>query len=202
MCLAYPKKYALLSCMQLIVIRHGETNSNLKGVIQGQRIDDSLTEAGITKVQAAISSLAKENIRALYSSHLLRARQTAEIFSTALNLPLLVRPELAERDFGSLSGMTWETAVTEAGDEELWEKDRNHTFDYRPFGGESITEVRARIQGFLKDSIASHNDQTIVCVTHGGIIRLLYNELTKEKPLHVSNVSLHTFNVSAADIPQ
>lgn len=182
--------------MYLIVIRHGQTEGNAKGVLQGKRIDQSLNAEGIREARLAIVKVVETNIVALYSSPLRRARETADPIASALNLTLALRDELAERDFGDLSGLTWEEAAAKANDPALKEKDKNYIFDYRAFGGESVQQVRSRLKKFLESCRHVHPQDTIACITHGGIIRLLYDELNILQPAHVSNASLHTFEVA------
>lgn len=179
--------------MHLIVIRHGQTEGNAKGVLQGKRTDQSLNAEGIREARLATAKLAETGIVALYSSPLRRARETADPIASALNLTIVLRDELAERDFGDLSGLTWEEATTKTNDPELKERDKNLIFDYRVFGGESVQQVRLRLKKFLEDCRHVHPHDTIACITHGGTIRLLYDELNIPQPTHVSNVSLHTF---------
>ncbi|MEX1112600.1 MAG: histidine phosphatase family protein [Candidatus Andersenbacteria bacterium] len=179
--------------MELIVIRHGLTQSNMQGLLQGQRIDDPLLPATREQVQLLNTQLKDKNVSALYSSHLLRARQTAEVLSASLDLPVRVTQKLAERDFGSLSGLTWEDAMLQVNDYTLKEKDKQFQFDYRPYGGESIYSVRKRLKNLLQECAALYQEKTIAWVTHGGIIRLLYDELEQKQPDHVSNTSLHVF---------
>ena len=182
--------------MRLIVIRHGQTEGNAMGVLQGKRIDQPLNAAGIREARLALAKVAETGIAALYSSPLRRARETAHPIASALDLTPALRDELAERDFGDLSGLTWEEAAAKANDPALKEKDKNRMFDYRGFGGESAKEVRLRIRRFLEDSLRAHPRDAIACITHSGIIRLLYDELGVPQPAHVSNASLHTFKLA------
>lgn len=64
--------------MQLIVIRHGQTDHNVGRILQGKRLDEPLNDVGRREAQALVSALANETIAALYSSPLRRAQETAE----------------------------------------------------------------------------------------------------------------------------
>lgn len=177
--------------MKIYVIRHGLTELNKKKKVNGQ-IDEPLAPEGIEQVKAAIS-LIPESIMYIYSSPLLRAKQTAEIINSKLNRPISLEAELTEIHMGSLAGKAW--TDMEAG-LELKKKHRAIEFDYRPQGGESAKEVKKRIIAFLKKINGKHNDHEALIVTHGGIIRLLHllehgNQLLDE----IEHISLHTFDL-------
>lgn len=178
--------------MNLIVIRHGKTASNLKEILQGQRINESLLPEGIRDAKSIIPQLTNKNISAIYSSPLLRAYETAKIIAEKLKLPIITKDELQERDFGTLSGKTWDF-VTESIDKDLKQLDKTFSYDYQPYKGENIEQVRKRLQKLLNTLTKTHKKENIACVTHGGILRLLYDELGVEQPDHITNTSIHTF---------
>ncbi|PIT98212.1 MAG: hypothetical protein COT71_01950 [Candidatus Andersenbacteria bacterium CG10_big_fil_rev_8_21_14_0_10_54_11] len=180
--------------MQLIVIRHGQTDHNVGRVLQGQRLDDPLNAVGRREAQALVSVLADEHIAALYSSPLKRARETAEALAGARLLPIVFRPELMERDFGELSGQTWEDVMAVHGGH-MQEQNKQLRYDYTSFGGESHEQVRARLRQLLEELAAYHGGDAVAAVTHGGVIRLLHDELKVELPAHVPNASIHRFEL-------
>ena len=85
-------------------VRHGETVSNLSGTIAGSA-DVPLTARGRLQAQAAAAQLTSAGVTAIYSSALARARDTADFIAHALDLPVTVIPELAERNWGELEGV-------------------------------------------------------------------------------------------------
>jgi probable phosphoglycerate mutase len=85
-------------------VRHGETVSNLSGTIAGSA-DVPLTARGRLQAQAAAAQLTSAGVTAIYSSALARARDTADFIAHALDLPVAVIPELAERNWGELEGV-------------------------------------------------------------------------------------------------
>ena len=185
--------------MKLIIIRHGQTNANVEGRLQGQRINEPLNAEGLRESYNALPDLSQHNITALYTSPILRVYQTAELISKKLRLPLNVRDELAERDFGSLSGHTWEE-IGRLGHPGFRAADKALVYDYRPFGGESNHQVRLRIRKLLRDLFALHPNNIILCATHGGIIRILYDELKVKQPEHTPTASLYIFELSRENI--
>lgn len=155
--------------MNLIVIRHGETDMNKEGRLQGSKGPDlPLNESGKTGVEHLRDVLVLHP-KVLYTSPLLRAQQTAAILNERFHIPIILVPELMERDFGSLSGKL-RNEVSKA----LVEDDLEGHYDYRPFGGESSANVRARILRFLRTLKAEENEPVIL-ITHRGVIRILYD---------------------------
>lgn len=149
-------------------MRHGLTELNKKGAPNGQ-IDEPLAPEGLEQVKAAISLIPK-SVKHIYTSSLLRARQTAEIIGSKLNLPIIPHDGLMEIHMGSLAGQTWESMKSGL---ELKKKHRAVQFDYHPYGGESVDEVKRRVLAFLASIKNKHNHHEALLVTHGGIIRLL-----------------------------
>jgi len=88
---------------ELCLIRHGETNENAAGILQGH-LPCLLSDVGREQVERLRESLRGQHFDALLSSDLPRALQTAEILNEALQLPLLATPLLRERDWGEWTG--------------------------------------------------------------------------------------------------
>ena len=91
--------------MKLIIFRHGETDGNVRNIVQGAGIDCPLNETG--KKQAALlrDRLASEKLPAIYCSHLCRARETAEIVASSNHAPVIERDGLEEVHYGIAEGM-------------------------------------------------------------------------------------------------
>lgn len=180
--------------MRLLVIRHGQTSGNKEGRLQGQRNNEPLTPEGVKEVEALIPLLADTPVHALYSSPLTRARETAEIFARVFSMPMVERKELMERDFGTLSGKTWDE-IAALGHISLKERDKALCYDYRPFDGENAEGVKTRIILLVNELLEKQREHTVLCVTHGGIVRILYDVLGVEQPAHNKNAALHRFEV-------
>lgn len=176
--------------MKIYVIRHGITKLNKKEIVNGQ-IDEPLALEGIEQVKTAIS-LIPESVTHIYTSPLLRARQTAEIINSKLHRPISSHNNLTEIHMGSLSGKSWKDMKEGL---ELKKKRRAVRFDYRKQGGESAEDVKKRVTAFLKIINGKHDDYEVLIVTHGGIIRLLH-WLEHGKQLDkIEHVSLFTFDL-------
>lgn len=177
--------------MKVYVIRHGLTELNKQKKVNGE-IDEPLTPEGIEQVKATIHTL-PTSIKYIYSSPMLRARQTAEIIARVFKTPVLPIEELTEIHMGSLAGKSWE----EMNDGlELKKQHRSIQFDYHLFGGEKAEAVKKRVISGLKKIKDEHHDNEVLIITHGGIIRTLHllehNQVITED---IKNISLHTFNI-------
>lgn len=134
------------------------------------QINEPLAPEGIEQAKEAVSRI-PESILHIYTSPLLRTRQTAEILNSQLNRPVVVRNDLTEINMGTIAGRSWKEMENGM---ELKQKHRSMQFDYHKQGGESIEDVKKRIMGFLREMSSKHKDHEVLIVTHGGIIRLLH----------------------------
>jgi len=130
--------------MKIFIVRHGETDSNKLRFLQGQKIDDSLNQEGIRQVNELAEGLKTQHYDVIFASPLKRAFETAQIIAKGRNLAIHTSEKIKERDYGSLSGKTWEELDTETGSEPgtLRKKDFEQQYDYRPYGGESVEDVK------------------------------------------------------------
>ncbi len=158
--------------MILYLIRHGETDYNKERRMQGW-LDIPLNQLGHTQAKAAAHILVNHKIEVLYSSDLLRAKETAHHISKQLMLKPSYTPALRERDMGLFSGWAWESERDEYKDK-LWvefEAARDGADpDWNKHGGESIADMTARISDFMQELHAMHPDKSVGLVTHGGTI--------------------------------
>ena len=157
---------------RICFVRHGETDWNIGQRMQGHR-DLALNARGEAQAGAAGRYFCGRQADALYSSDLLRARQTAQPIAQALSLALILDPALRERHFGRCEGLTFaEVAARYADDARAIE---NRDPDYcAPQGGESRREHEARVLGCVARLLGEHCGQTIVVVTHGGVLDVIY----------------------------
>ena len=186
--------------MELIFVRHGETDSNKQRVIQGARLDPSLNTEGISQANELAETLKDVKFDIIISSPLKRALETAEIIKKHFNVPLEIAQHFLERDFGSLTGKNWEEIgeITGLGKEKVMEIDMAQQYDYRPYGGQSAEEVRKGLIDGIEHLKTKYPDKKLLVVTHGGVIRLmhlLYTEEPEEKHLRPGNASVHYFEI-------
>jgi broad specificity phosphatase PhoE len=136
----------------LLLVRHGETDWNAEGRLQGHT-DRPLNEHGRRQAKELAARLAEEHVDAIYASDLSRAKETAEIVGARLGLPVVIDADLREKNWGSWEGLT--------GDERVHvEQD-----------GESTVDHRDRVMRAVERIVERHPGQRIVVVTHGGSLR-------------------------------
>ncbi|MCI8384454.1 MAG: histidine phosphatase family protein [Clostridia bacterium] len=146
--------------MKLLLTRHGQTDWNVAGKIQG-RTDIELNETGIKQAERTRDNLAKEKIDLIMTSPLKRARKTAEIIAGKRNIPIIVEEEIMERYFGKFEGKT----SLEFDFDEIWNYKLNKQYE----DAESIKELFGRVKKFLEKIKTEYKDKTILIVTHGGV---------------------------------
>ncbi|HMO47549.1 MAG TPA: histidine phosphatase family protein [Rubrivivax sp.] len=155
-----------------IVIRHGETDWNRQQRFQGQ-IDVPLNDTGRQQAQRLAAALAGERFDLLLSSDLQRARQTAQPLERAPALALaLAQAAWREQAFGVLDGLDVPTIRTRHP--QLWAQWQLHDADYAPPGGESVRQFHARVIAQLRALADAHPHQTLLLVTHGGVLDMLW----------------------------
>jgi probable phosphoglycerate mutase len=161
--------------VRLVLIRHGESHHNLSGVIGGPVGCAGLTERGVRQARALARRLAAtgelSDCRAVLCSPWPRARQTAEELLPSLPVDsVAIDDGLCELLPGEADGLPWETyrARYEVFDPEA--------FPTRPFspGGESWSDFTNRVEAMLGRLAERFDGQTVVAVTHGGVVVLSF----------------------------
>ena len=163
---------------RIIAIRHGETAWNVNTRIQGQ-LDIGLNETGRWQAHRVARALAGEPIKALYSSDLLRAWDTALSISNASGLPVQTIEGLRERGFGVFQGKTFQEIEAQWPEQALRWRRREPAFE--PEGGESLLRFRERIIQAVQTLAAQHPGEQIVVVAHGGVMDVLYRAATRQE---------------------
>lgn len=152
--------------LSIFLVRHGQSEWNAIGRMQGHTRHVGLTELGIQQASAVARRLAAEDVDVLITSDLIRAVQTARAVAKATGLPVVADRRLRERCYGVLDGR-W------ASDPAFAAVDSGDTTS-RVGGGESFEDVYQRVGELLSMRIAiAHSSQHrgIVLVTHGEAIR-------------------------------
>jgi len=154
----------------LYLIRHGESVPNVEPIIGGMRGDAGLTERGRRQAAALERRLSSEPIHAdhLYASTLPRALETAAYVSRGVGLPFERDDEVQELRPGAADGMSheeWQTTYPGWEDGPL-----SNPFQPMSPEGESWAQFLVRAGAALTRLVQRHPDQTVVVVTHGGVI--------------------------------
>jgi broad specificity phosphatase PhoE len=157
---------------RLFLLRHGQTDWNREKRYQGQLDETALNATGLAQVLVMAQSLQDEHFAALFTSPLWRARQTAQVLSTALQIPVQVDARLTEISHGDWEGrlleeVRREIAQTE-GDPRLLDPQNG-----RPPGGESLYEVYLRMAAAADAYTASYPYSAVLIVSHGIAIAAL-----------------------------
>ncbi|HZK17852.1 MAG TPA: alpha-ribazole phosphatase [Clostridia bacterium] len=184
-----------MSC-RMFLVRHGETQWNVDFRFQGQS-DIELTDKGEMQALKLGQTLADEKISAIYSSDLSRAVKTAEIIAEHHELNIKKIPELREINFGIWEGLTYDEINTSYSD--LYKKWRGNTIEVKIPKGESLAEVAERSVGAIHRLVGQHNDESIIVVAHGGVIRCIVSDVLRMDLNHFWRLRLDNTSVSVVD---
>lgn len=159
--------------MKLIITRHGETEENLAGIIQGH-LPGTLSKEGIVQAKKVAQRLKDEKIDYIYSSDLARSSDTAkEIAKFHPKAPLVFVKELRERNLGEFQGK-------KKSDFGWGAKDFKAT-SLEPKDGETMKDLFNRAEKFLHKLIHLHHKDTVLLVGHNGINKALTAVITGKK---------------------
>ncbi len=187
--------------MHLLLIRHGETDWNNEGRIQGHT-DTPLNARGIAQAEKLAARLAGEKIDALYTSPLARARITADLIAQKLGIAAIPDDRLKEKYLGELEGLTgaeFEQQYPEVY--RAWHASAEH---FPMPGEETPAAFRQRVQEFLDDAQARHKDATqVAIVSHGGTLgmflaTLIGLDVHRRFPFWFDNASISRVDLSGS----
>lgn len=148
--------------LTLLLVRHGQSEWNAAGLMQGQTPEVPLTELGHAQAAEAARALVPLRPGALISSDLLRAIQTAGHCARATGLGVTTSPALREQGYGVLEGRP---------SRELWDVVDWTDPHWSAEGGESLAQLHGRVEAFLKQLAAEPPADVVALVTHGDTIR-------------------------------
>jgi probable phosphoglycerate mutase len=182
----------------LYAVRHGETDYNREDRVQGSH-DSNLTDFGRAQAGALAERFRGEEINALFSSPLKRARETAEVISEALGgIETGIHDDLMELRCGEFEGVLFEEIKRNHWEKFLtWLREP----DVQAPGGESMNQLYDRVSSALKEILANFDgDGRVLVVSHAGVVRMTLASLVGV-PVGVStsfsltNASVSTFNL-------
>ena len=163
----------------LYFVRHGQSDWNAEGRVQGQW-ESVLTDLGIAQAQANGAALAKLGVTKIYASPLKRTRQTAAAIADATGNAVTFDARLKEWDSGDWSGHLYEDVRARWPEE--WAAWRQDMWHYRPPGCENFVDLFNRGGAFLKTVLGEPPDQKIAVVSHGFIMRAMIAYLINLSP--------------------
>jgi broad specificity phosphatase PhoE len=148
-----------------------------------------LTERGKEQAKTLVNTLRDIPISVIFSSPILRARETASIVSQSFHLPYQITDALREYDCGILE---------DRADEESWKQHRKYYEDWtlrrslqnKPEGGESFIDILNRFQPFI-ESLKQMPNQDILLIGHGGLFHLMLPHIL----LNIDDEFVRTHNI-------
>jgi broad specificity phosphatase PhoE len=159
--------------MRIILVRHGETVDNVKGLTQGHK-HGRLTDKGKRQALLLAEELKKYRIDAIYSSDRGRAAQTARLIAKQhRHVPVVYSKELMEIGKGRFDGKPRKLA------EDAQKASGVPKHKWRPSGGESWVDVQKRVRKLLISIKKTHRSHTVLLVGHGRVNSIVLYTLTK-----------------------
>ena len=173
-------------------IRHGQTEYNRKGIVQGRKIDSVLNATGRTQARRLGRRLADVSFDAIYSSTMRRAVETADALAEAHpETPRCALEDLEEMSWGAYEGQPATDEVLGVFDA-VKKKWRAGDFDCAVEGGESVRDVQQRALRALDHISEKHADGTVLVVAHGRFLRILIATLLDDYGLERMHEVKHT----------
>jgi 2,3-bisphosphoglycerate-dependent phosphoglycerate mutase len=169
----------------LVLVRHGQSEWNLKNLFTGWR-DVDLTDKGVTEAREAGRKLKAQGLTfdVAYTSALKRAQRTLDLMLEEMGQTIPVIKDLAlnERDYGDLSGLNKDDARKKWGEEQvhIWRR----SYDIAPPGGESLKDTLARTLPYYVTEILPRvlRGERVLVAAHGNSLRALVMVLEKLSP--------------------
>ena len=183
--------------MKFYIIRHGQTNWNKEGRIQG-KTDIELNEEGIEQAKEARKILKDYPIDMIVSSTLKRARKTAEIINETKQVPIIFDNGIEERGFGDFEGKVRKEIHDEILDLEILD---NYNLNKEYKGVETIRSLCDRVWRLIDELKEEYTEKNILFVTHGGVTRAIngyFNGANEDgilKDLYLQNCEIKTFEI-------
>jgi len=184
-----------MTITRFCLVRHGETDWNAARRLQGHT-DIDLNARGLAQAKQMAAALKKINLKfdVLYTSDLLRAAKTAQAIEALFKTSAISNAALRERHLGALQGLTTNEAPTREPD--LWESHLSRNIEESLRDGESIQQFSDRIKTALEKIRIKHSGKTILLVSHGGALDMMYRiasnqALDAKKAVAVPNASLN-----------
>lgn len=182
-----------MSKTEIILIRHGETEWNVVGRLQGQH-DSLLTAAGMKQAKGLARRMKSDQFSHLYSSDLGRTMSTAQEIAHLTQHEVIPDKRLREKSLGILEGLTW----SQAGERhpQVIKGLEQQGNAYVVPEGESTDQMLARTLDFLEEMAVRHTGGRIAAVTHGAVLSALFRHLLgipldTPRRFHILNTSIH-----------
>ncbi len=187
------------------LLRHGATENNLAKPprLQGRGLDSPLSNAGREQAEAAARALSRVPLAAVFSSPLLRARETAELIADPHALSVQVVEDLIEVDVGEWEGRSWVEIARNDTERHQQFVSQPELHGYR--GGENLTQVRERVVPAIRQILADHGAQHVAIVAHNVVNRtylgtLMGLPLARSRDLAQSNCGINVVRYRGGEV--
>ena len=182
--------------MKLYLIRHGQTDWNIQGKIQGSH-GIPLNDTGRAQAKLVAEGMDSRPVTKIFSSTLMRAVETARMIGDRQQVETYLVPGLIEVEFGKWEGMTWDEIKEQYPAE--YERWSINPVDVAPPGGETQMEAMERVAGAIEAVMEMTNGrEDIAVVSHGAtmayIVAYLMRNHPEEAEIIVDNASITTVN--------
>jgi 2,3-bisphosphoglycerate-dependent phosphoglycerate mutase len=180
----------------LVLVRHGQSEWNLKNLFTGWR-DVGLTEKGVAEAHNAGQKLKAEGLHfdVAFTSELVRAQRTLDIVLGEMgqtDITVIKDQALNERDYGDLSGLNKDDARKKWGEEQvlIWRR----SYDVAPPGGESLKDTAARVLPYYIQDILPRvlRGEKVIVAAHGNSLRALIMVLERLSPKEIVSREIAT----------
>jgi probable phosphoglycerate mutase len=158
-------------------IRHGQTDLNLKGIVQGRGVDTSLNDNGRKQANAFFNAYKHVPFDKIYTSTLVRTHQTVERFVQEIGIPLQQLIGLDEISWGIYEGKVQDETIME-GFQNLVSSWRNNELDAHIENGESPNELVKRQKEAISYMLNQKSENTVLVCMHGRALRIMLCHLT------------------------
>jgi probable phosphoglycerate mutase len=166
---------------ELVIARHGEANNNATGIVGGERGCTGLSTKGRHQVELLAARLAVEHAMrpfdAIYGSPRRRVRDTIEIISAALCVPVSILDDLRGPDHGDADGRPWHVVKTAFGGPPQYKPDQPYAA-----GSETWNQYLDRATGTLRQILDRHAGQRVLVAGHGETIEAAHVVLLQLPP--------------------
>ena len=180
----------------LVLVRHGQSDWNLKNLFTGWR-DVDLTEQGVKEARAAGVKLKAQGLRfdVAFTSALVRAQRSLDLMLEEIgqtNIPVFKDQALNERDYGELVGLNKDDARKKWGEEQVHKWRRS--YNIAPPGGESLRDTAARVLPYYIQEILPRvmRGEHVLVSAHGNSLRALVMVLDKHTTESITKLNLDT----------
>jgi broad specificity phosphatase PhoE len=184
---------------ELFLVRHGRTLGNVQRVLVGST-DIPLDELGVQQAELVgihLAGAVKADV--LLSSPLQRARVTAQAIGDRMGLTPVIRPNLAEWNFGSAEGLSFEVLAQQHPDIAVRFADIED-FDVGWPGGETRREFHDRVFNEFVSILHAYESHTLIVVAHGGVFGSLLAQIQGNSPNDWMQYNIHNCSITHLEV--